>query len=84
MTVTYKTTPNWPGIKFPVLHKVVYAHTIDGVAAQYQNSYKDYLIRKWCEDNCKGRFYLHPGWTTEKFVQFEDEQDAVLFALKWL
>jgi hypothetical protein len=83
MTVTYKTNPAFPGINFPVLHRVVYGQTTDGVAARYQNSYRDYRVREWCNANCRAPFYLHPGWTPDKFVEFEDDADATAFALKW-
>ncbi len=65
------------------MHKVIYAHTLDGVLAQYQRSYKDWLVDRWLEDNCKGNYYHSPGWTTEKFIEFEDSKDAVMFALRW-
>ena len=81
MTVTYKETAfrTSTKIRVPVLHTVVYGHRddIDG----WNNL--DIRVRCWCGENCKGMFYLHPGWTLEKFVQFEDDEDAVLFALAW-
>ncbi len=83
MTITYKTTDKFPGIKFPVLHKVTYAHTTDGVEARFQHSYRDYQVRAWCENHCTAPFYMHPGYTQDKFVQFEDDGDAFMFALTW-
>lgn len=83
MTITYKPMVMFPNIQTPVLHRVVYAHTTDGVAARYQNSYRDWQVRLWCQANCRAGFYMHPGWTQEKFVQFEDDQDATWFALHW-
>ena len=85
MAITYTTPwPGLPGVKIPELHRVVYAHTVDGVASTFQISLKDVQVREWCQDNCVGRWYMHPGWTTEKFVDFEDSTDAVMFTLKWL
>lgn len=83
MTITYKTTPAWPGIKFPVLHKVVYAHTTDHVQAFYQRSYLDHKIDAWLKENCRSPYYHSPGYIYEKFIEFEDDQEAVLFALRW-
>ena len=83
MTVTYKTLDEWPNVTIPILHKVVYAHTTDGVRAQYQRSYKDHLVDEWLKANCRHPYYHSPGWMQEKFIQFEDDQEAVLFALRW-
>lgn len=73
----------FPGIKFPVLHRVVYAKTVDGVQAQYQRSYKDHLVDTWLEDNCKHPYYHSPGYLREKFIEFECDEDAFIFALTW-
>lgn len=83
MTITYKTNDRWPGIKFPVLHKVVYAHTTDGVLGAYQRSYKDVLVDSWLKENCRHTYYHSPGYLREKFIQFEDDAEALLFALRW-
>lgn len=81
--ITYKTDSAWPGIKFPVLHKVVYAHTTDDVQASYQRSYKDCLVDSWLQSNCRSGYYRSPGYLKEKFIQFEDDEEAVMFALRW-
>lgn len=83
MTITYKPMKGFPNINIPVLHRVIYGQTVDGVPARYQTSYRDYLIRQWCQSNCRAPFYMHPGWTVDKFVEFEDDVDATAFALKW-
>ena len=83
MTITYKTTDKFPGIKFPVLHTVVYGKTMDGVQAQWQVSYLDYKVNEWLKANCKNAYYHSPGYLQEKFIQFEDDAEAVLFALRW-
>jgi hypothetical protein len=80
MTITYKTNDAWQGIKFPVLHKVVYACTVDHVDAFYQRSY---LVDEWLKKNCRSPYYHSPGYLKEKFIQFEDDQEAVMFALRW-
>ncbi len=83
MTVTYKPVPGFPEIKTPVLHLVKYADTTDGIEAQYQYSYKDHLINEWLKENCQGNYYHNPGYLPEKFIQFEDDHDALMFALRW-
>ena len=83
MTITYTTNADWPGIKFPKLHKVKYADTVDHVDAFYQRSYLDHLVDAWLEANCKSPYYHSPGYLKEKFIQFEDDREAVMFALRW-
>jgi hypothetical protein len=83
MTVTYKTNAKFPGINFPVLHKVVYAKTVDHVDAFYQRSYLDHLVDAWLEQNCKHPYYHGPGYLKEKFIQFECDEEAFMFALRW-
>lgn len=82
--ITYtQLWPELPEIRVPVLHKVVYAHTTDGVPASYQRSYKDHLVDTWLKDNCRHPYYRSPGYLREKFIQFECDEEAVLFALRW-
>ena len=82
MTITYTTPwPEHPQVKMPVLHKVKYAETVDHVQAFYQRSYKDHLVDSWLRDNCRSPYYHSPGYLREKFIQFEDDEEAVLFAL---
>jgi hypothetical protein len=83
MTVTYKPLKGFPGVQTPVLHKVVYAHTEGEVLAMYQRSYKDYLVDEWLKANCRSNYYHSPGYFKEKFIQFEDDDEALLFALVW-
>lgn len=65
-------------------YKVNYAKTDNGVKGMYQYSYKDHLVDEWLKDNCKYPYYHSGGWETEKFIEFEDSKDAVLFALRWV
>jgi hypothetical protein len=81
MTVTYKSAKCNPDVRIPVLHKVVYAKTTDGVKAQWQISYKDYIVNEWLTENCKHPYYHSPGYLEEKFIEFECNEDAALFAL---
>jgi hypothetical protein len=83
MAITYTTPwPDMPTVKVPKLHKIIYAHSVDGVDAQYQRSYKDHLVDEWLKANCRAPYY-HSTYHTEKFIQFEDDKEAVMFALRW-
>lgn len=70
-------------IKFKKLYKIKYAETVGGVLAAYQRSYQDYLVDEWLAENCKSSYYHSPGYLTEKFIEFEDDKEAVMFALRW-
>ena len=82
MTITYKES-KYLGVKVPVLHKVAYAHTVDHVQAFYQRSYLDHLVDAWLEENCELPYYHSPGYLQEKFIEFEDAAEAMMFALRW-
>lgn len=83
MTITYKSHPDYPYTKWPKLHRVVYGKTMDGVLAQWQVSYKDYIVNEWLKANCKNPYYHSPGYLTEKFIEFEDDEEATWFALRF-
>lgn len=84
MTITYvKKKYGETDLKFPVLHRVVYSKTVDGVLAQWQVSYKDYKVNEWLKENCRSPYYHSPGYLQEKFIQFECDEEAALFALTW-
>lgn len=70
-------------INFNKLYKVKYADTVDGVLAMYQKSYLDHLVDEWLKENCKHPYYHGPGYLKEKSVEFESEQEAMWFALKF-
>lgn len=70
-------------IKFKQFYKVKYADTVDGVLAMHQYSYLDHLVDEWLKENCKHRYYHGPGYLKEKSVEFENEQEAMWFALKF-
>jgi hypothetical protein len=80
--VIYNHLPEFNG-KLPKLHKVVYAKTVDNAMAMYQISYKDHLVDAWLKENCRKPYYHSPGYLTEKFIEFEDDKEALLFALRW-
>jgi hypothetical protein len=83
MTITYKPSKINPDIKIPMLHKVVYAYTIDEVQAFYQRSYKDHLVDEWLKENCRHTYYHGPGYLKEKSIHFECDEEAMMFALRW-
>lgn len=42
-----------------------------------------YLVMyEWLRENCKGKFYILPTYAGHG-AQFEDDEDAVLFTLRW-
>lgn len=73
----------FPKIQIPVLHRVKYAETVDHVDAFYQRSYLDHKVDAWLVANCRAPYYHSPGHLREKFIEFEDDTEAVAFALKW-
>jgi hypothetical protein len=81
VTVTY--VKNSIGVDVPKLHRVVYAQTEGKVEAQWQISYKDYKVNEWLKANCKHPYYHSPGYLTEKFIEFECDKEALLFAFRW-
>ena len=84
MTITYKPLAGFPSVNIPVLHRVVYDRRIhESVPAVYHRSYKDHLVNQWLEQNCRNPYYRSPGWLREKFIEFEDDVEAVAFALRW-
>ena len=84
MTVTYKDHEIGSLIlKMPNLHRVKYADTVDQVQAGYQRSYKDHLVNEWLKENCRHPYYRSPGYLFEKFIEFECDEEAVMFALRW-
>ena len=85
MAVTYVETKFGidKTLRVPKLHRVVYAQTEGQVLAQWQKSYLDYKVNAWLKDNCQHPYYHSPGYLYEKFIEFECDEDAVLFALRW-
>lgn len=56
----------------PVLHKVPYDYK--------KYSYDE--ITDWLKEHCRAKSYRSPGWAPP-FVEFEDDEDATFFALRW-
>ena len=85
MAVTYVDTKFGidKTLRVPKLHRVVYAQTEGQVLAQWQVSYLDYKVNEWLKYNTRHPYYHSPGYLYEKFIEFECDEDAVLFALRW-
>lgn len=60
-------------IKFPILHRVDYN-------GRHEKDW--FIMHEWCKRQCKAPFYWAPQWAGT-FVEFEDDEDATMFALKW-
>ena len=71
MAVTY--VENHLGFKVPRLHTV---HV-------RRDRYSHLELYAWCRAHCTGAFYIIPNWHERSGCQFEDDRDAVLFALRW-
>ena len=81
MAKTYITSPILPNLSYPKLHKIVYCsrNKYSPLTTEYQEISAN--IRRWCEQHCKEPYYVSPGWTDEIFVEFEDDEEAMMFAL---
>lgn len=81
MTVTYRK--NILDLDVPVLHKVVYDYIDDSEPIFTRYRSKDIVVNEWLKQNCRHGYYHSPPHMREKFIQFECDQEAVLFALRW-
>jgi len=83
MTITYRIPwDDLPNVKVAVLHRITYGYS-DTPQARHECRLKEHHIRKWCATNCQAAYYFHPGYTREKFIEFEDDEDSILFKLTW-
>ena len=60
-----------------------------GYTNVYFNKYDEYIVRDqymWLTENCTGKFYTGYAWDRwpNRVVEFEKEEDAILFTLKWV
>ena len=78
MAKTMVPMKNYPKVLVPVLHDVV-IRTGNGIFRR--DEYDE--IYEWCKANCKEQFYIFPSWTEKVGAQFEDDEDAVMFALRF-
>lgn len=88
MAITYKRPFMDASTKVPILHKVCYgepAKTLYGPQSAFQLWPRhDVAVLEWCEANCKAAWYRSPGYCDQTFIEFEDDEDAVMFALRWV
>lgn len=63
--------PEHPTFRVPKLHRV-----------KYNPKYNWGEVHYWCKANCRAPTYMSPGWSGT-FVEFEDDEDATVFALKF-
>ena len=71
ITYTYPLPKEHPTFRVPKLHKV-----------NYSPKYNWGEAHRWCQENCRAPFYLGPSWSGH-FIEFEDDEDAVMFALRF-
>lgn len=58
---------------------------------RYPDHHNFHCVCEWCMQNCKGRFYSGTDWNMANWIasqenrmfEFEKEQDATWFALRW-
>jgi hypothetical protein len=70
ITYTYPW-PEQPTFRVPKLHRVNYNPKYNWGEVQY-----------WCKENCRAPSYMAMAWSGT-FVEFEDDEDATLFSLKF-
>ena len=72
MAIEYKYPwPEHPTFRVPKLHRV-----------NYNPKYTWGEVHYWCKENCRAPSYGSMEWAG-KFVEFEDDQDATMFALRF-
>ena len=70
--ISYTTPwPDLPHVRVPKLHRV-----------SYNPKYNWGEIHYWCKENCRAPSYMAMAWNGT-FVEFEDDEDATVFALKF-
>lgn len=72
ITYTYPWPEVAPTLKVPRLHEV-----------NYNKKFNSGEVYRWCKESCKAPFYTAPSWTGKNLVQFEDDEDAIVFALRF-
>lgn len=87
MTVTYvERNIGTTKVDYPVLHKIVW-HIKDLHRPTMSPTWANPKFREvddWLKDNCKHPYYHGPAWDIESFIEFECDEDAMLFTLRWL
>ena len=70
-------------IKVPKLHKVVW-HVKDGLMKPTWANPNFQEMESWLRDNCKQPYYHGGAWERTSFIEFECDEDAMMFALRWI
>lgn len=89
MAITYKRPFMDSSTKVPILHKVYYGEIAQelwfGKGTPFTMHYPkhDPAVIEWCETNCRAEWYRSPRYVLQCFIEFEDDEDAVMFALRW-
>jgi hypothetical protein len=80
MAVTHTISRH--GITVPVLHKIYYGKLLP--PGNWRGQEEQRLIEQWLSENCQSAFYHSPVYLNDKFIEFEDDAEATLFALRWV
>ena len=89
MTITYKRPFSDRSTRVPILHKVYYGEPVVEADPFLGIPFKLYPLHdaaaiEWCQENCRAAWYRSPGHVNQCFIEFEDDEDAVMFALHWV
>lgn len=72
--------------KVPKLHKIVYnIRAFDG-SWSLRPIYMEpgfAELDNWLKANCKHPYYHSSAWKKESFIEFECDEDAIMFTLRW-
>ena len=69
--------------KVPKLHKVVWkTRKWTGSPSYLDEKFEG--MEDWLKENCKHPYYHGDVWNYECSIQFECDEDAMWFALRWL
>lgn len=78
-TITYTNSSLFPNIKFPVLHKIIIASSKNDSPIVREEKFEK--MRTWLMKNCKSNYYIIPSWQFVYGVQFECEEEAIMFGM---
>jgi hypothetical protein len=88
MTITYKRPFSDRSTRVPILHKVYYGEPVVEADPFLGIPFKLYPLHdaaaiEWCQENCRAAWYQSSGYVDQCFVEFEDDEDAMMFSLRW-
>lgn len=83
VTMIERTVGDGKPYKVPKLHRIVWkTRTWAGSPSYLDENFPE--MDAWCEKNCRHPYYHGPAWQHDCFIEFECDQDATMFALRWL